>query len=157
MLHLGSTYLIVKDLERSIEFYSKLLEMEPTARAYDRWAQFNFEGKCIALYNSAFDRSKIDANENLYCHYNKNYLDYFERRCISYGNNVVHNFWIEDLNKEYERIRNLNIGDMSEILYVNISSTYYFFIVKDPDGNTIEITGAYRTHKKAADILIKAD
>ena len=144
MLHLGSTYLFVKDMEKSIEFYKKLLDMEPTARAYDRWAQFNFEGKCIALYNNSFDRKNIDANENLDKHYNKDYIKYFEKRKITYGNNCVLNFWIEDLNKEYERIKNLNIGVISEILYVNISSPYYFFTVIDPNGNFIEITGAYK-------------
>jgi lactoylglutathione lyase len=131
-------------MEKSIEFYKKLLAMEPTARAYDRWAQFNFEGKCIALYNNNFDRKKIDANENLDKHYNKNYIKYYEQRQITYGNNIVLNFWIEDLNKEYERIKNLNIGTISEILYVNISSPYYFFTVTDPNGNTIEITGTYK-------------
>jgi lactoylglutathione lyase len=144
MLHLGSTYLFVKDMEKSIEFYKKLLDMEPTARAYDRWAQFNFEGKCIALYNNSFDRKNIDANENLDKHYNKDYIKYFEKRKITYGNNCVLNFWIENLNKEYERIKNLNIGVISEILYVNISSPYYFFTVIDPNGNFIEITGAYK-------------
>lgn len=144
MLHLGSTYLFVKDMGKSIEFYKKLLDMEPTARAYDRWAQFNFEGKCIALYNNSFDRKNIGANENLDKHYNKDYIKYFEKRKITYGNNCVLNFWIENLNKEYERIKNLNIGVISEILYVNISSPYYFFTVIDPNGNFIEITGAYK-------------
>jgi len=37
MLDLGSTYLFVKDMGESIEFYKKLLGMERTARAYDRW------------------------------------------------------------------------------------------------------------------------
>ena len=86
MLHLGSTYLYVKDMEKSIEFYKKLLGMEPTAKTFDRWAQFNFEGKCIALNNNKFDRKKIDTN--------KNYIEYYEQRLITYGNNIVLNFWI---------------------------------------------------------------
>lgn len=143
MLHLGSTYLFVKDMEKSIEFYKKLLDMEPTVKTFDRWAQFNFEGKCIALNNNEFDRKKIDANKNLNKHYNKNYIKYYEQRLITYGNNIVLNFWVEDLNKEYERITSLNIGVISEIMYINISSPYYFFTVIDPNGNTIEITGIY--------------
>jgi len=57
---------------------------------------------------------------------------------------MVLNFWIEDLKKEHERIKSLNNGVVSEIMYLNISSLYYMFIVEDPDGNTIEITGGYR-------------
>ena len=55
MLHLGSTYLIVKDMQKSIEFYEKLLDMNVSAQNYNRWAQFNFDGKCIALYNMDYD------------------------------------------------------------------------------------------------------
>lgn len=144
MLHLGSTYLIVKNMEKSIQFYTELLEMNPTARAYDRWAQFDFEGKCIALYNKDYDARKIEAMEDLEKHYNVEYLKYYKERAITYGNNVVLNFWIEDLNKEFERISKLNMGEVSNIMYVNISSPYYFFTVSDPDGNVIEITGRYQ-------------
>ena len=143
MLHLGSIYLIVKSIDKSIEFYEKLLKMKVTAKNYDRWAQFNFDDKCIALYSDEYDIRAIKCNENLEQHYNEQYLNYFKQRNISYGNNFVLNFWIEDLNKEYERLEALNIGKMSGIMYVNISSPYYFFTVVDPDGNTIEITGKY--------------
>ena len=27
-------------------------------------------------------------------HYNKNYIEYYEQRLITYGNNIVLNFWI---------------------------------------------------------------
>jgi lactoylglutathione lyase len=40
-------------------------------------------------------------------------------------------------------VKALSIGKVSEIMYVNISSPYYFFVLDDPDGNTIEITGYY--------------
>jgi hypothetical protein len=43
---------------------------------------------------------------NLDKHYNKNYIEYYEQSQITYGNNAVLNFWIEDLKKEYERIKN---------------------------------------------------
>jgi len=143
MLHLGSTYLIVKNMDKSIDFYEKLLEMKPSAKNLDRWAQFNFEGKCIALYNNEFDKRIIECGENLEQHYDNEYLSYYEERKINYGNNIVLNFWIEDLKKEHERIKNLNIGAISEIMYLNIASPYYMFIVEDPDGNTVEITGKY--------------
>lgn len=143
MLHLGSIYLITKNMEKSIEFYEKLLQMKPSARNSDRWVQFNFEGKCIALYNNQFDKRMIEDGNNLEQHYDNKYLRYYKQRKISYGNNIVLNFWIEDLKNEYERVKRLDIGNVSEIMYLNISSQYYFFIVEDPDGNTIEITGNY--------------
>lgn len=144
MLHLGSTYLIVNDMEESINFYEKLLDMKVSAQNYDRWAQFNFDDKCIALFNDAFDKRIIEKNQNLEKHYDKKYLKYMKERKITYGNNIVLNFWIEDLQKEHTRLVNLNIGRVSEIMYLNISSPYYMFVVYDPDGNTIEITGNYK-------------
>lgn len=143
MLHLGSTYLMVKDMNRSIEFYSKLLSMEPTAKNYDRWVQFDFENQCIALFNNEYDKRMIEGNIDLDKHYNKAYIEFFKDNKIIYGNNFVLNFWIEDLNKEYERVLNLEIGQVSPIKYVNIAMPYYFFTLEDPDGNLIEVTGRY--------------
>jgi lactoylglutathione lyase len=143
MLHLGSTYLIVKDMQKSIEFYEKLLNMRVSAQAYNRWAQFNFDGKCIALYNCDYDTQMLERKMDLGFHYNKQYIKYFKERSISYGNNMVLNFWVENLNDEYSRVKALSIGEVSEIMYVNISSPYYFFVLDGPDGNTIEITGYY--------------
>ena len=62
---------------------------------------------------------------------------------IKYGNNFVLNFNINDLNAEYERVKELNIGKITPIMYLNIASPYYFFLLEDPDGNTIEIMGNY--------------
>ncbi|MBE6024670.1 MAG: VOC family protein [Cellulosilyticum sp.] len=56
---------------------------------------------------------------------------------------AILNFGIEDLNAEYIRLKKLNIGKVSEILYVNIKMPYYYFNIEDPDGNVIEITGRY--------------
>jgi catechol 2,3-dioxygenase-like lactoylglutathione lyase family enzyme len=142
MLQLGSTYLIVKDMQKSIAFYEALLDMKVSAQNFDRWAQFNF-GSCIALYNPKYDEKLIAKGENLEAHFSKKYIDYYKNRQIKYGNNFVLNFYIEDLNAEYERIKNLNIGKITDIMYLNIKSPYYHFLLEDPDGNTIEITGRY--------------
>lgn len=143
MLNLGSTYLIVKDFQKSIEFYEALLEMKASAQRFNRWAQFNFNGNCIALFNPKYDEDLIKREENVETHYDKRYLEYRENKKINYGNNFVLNFYIDDLYFEYERIKELNIGKMTDIMYLNISSPYYHFLVEDPDGNTIEITGPY--------------
>jgi len=144
MLNLGSTYLIVNDIQKSIAFYEKLLEMKVSSQAYDRWAQFDFNGKCIGIYNKDYDRKIICENKDIETHYNDEYIKYYKERTIRYGNNMVLNFWIDDLSTEYERINQLKIGRVSEINYVNFSSPYYFFVLEDPDGNTIEITGYYK-------------
>jgi len=54
----------------------------------------------------------------------------------------VLNFWVNDLQTEYERVKSLNIGTVTEIIQVH--SNYYFFNLYDPDNNVIEITGNYR-------------
>lgn len=142
MLQLGSTYLIVKDMEKSIAFYEALLDMKVSAQNFNRWAQFNF-GSCIALYNPKYDEELMAKGENLDAHYSKEYMDYVTNKEIKYGNNFVLNFYIDDLNGEYERIKKLNIGKITDIMYLNIKSPYYHFLLEDPDGNTIEITGKY--------------
>jgi lactoylglutathione lyase len=133
----------VRDFQKSIAFYEALLEMKVSAQRFNRWAQFNFNGKCIALFNPKYDEELIKRGENLEIHFGKEYLQYHKNKKIHYGNNFVLNFYIEDLNAEYKRIKNLNIGNMTEIMYLNISSPYYHFLLEDPDGNTIEITGKY--------------
>jgi catechol 2,3-dioxygenase-like lactoylglutathione lyase family enzyme len=140
MLKLGSTYLIVKNMEKSIAFYEALLEMKVSAQNFDRWAQFNF-GNCIALFNQKYDEQLINIGENLETHYSNEYITYCKNRQIHYGNNFVLNFYIDDLNTEYNRIKKLDIGKVTKIMYLNIASPYYFFLLEDPDGNTIEITG----------------
>ena len=45
---LGTTYIIVSDLKKSVEFYRELLQEKPLRANGNRWIQFsNF----IALYN----------------------------------------------------------------------------------------------------------
>ena len=145
MLNLGSTYLIVKNMELSIAFYKALLDMPVSAQNENRWAQFNIGEVCLALFNPEYDEEKIRSGGNLEKHYNQAYLDYKANTAIRYGNNFVLNFWVEDLNAEYERVKKLNISEVSEILFINIAAPYYCFMLEDPDGNVIEITGKYRT------------
>ena len=142
MLHLGCTYFIVKDMERSKNFYKALLQMEPTI-SRQRWTEFSFEGHCIALYWSGYDEKLIAEGKKLEQHFNKAYIEYFKKKQIHYGNQAILNFWVRDLKEEYERLKKLNIGQLSEIMYVNITMPYYYFNIEDVDGNIIEITGKY--------------
>lgn len=144
MLNLGSTYLIVKDIEKSIRFYEALLDMSVSCQNYNRWAQFDIGHNCIALWNPLYDEERIKCGINLEGVYSKEYLDFKRRTQIKYGNNFVLNFYIDDLNAEYKRVKILNIGTITEVMYLNVARPYFMFMIEDPDGNQIEITGNYQ-------------
>lgn len=142
-MHLGSIYLIVNDFEKSIAFYEKLLEMSVTSMNMSRFAQFVFEGHNISIMNGHFDNDNPDKVVH-----KGDYTDSFDdMKDIALAPNThkfVLNFWDEDLRKEYERVKRLNISEnISNIKYVCNVSPYYYFQMTDPDGNIIEVTGAY--------------
>ena len=121
-VHLGSIYLITRDFEKSITFYEKLLSMSVSTRNYgNKFAEFFFDNKCLALMNE----------NNLPGHHYED-DDY----------KFVLNFWVEDLEREYFRLKDLNIGKMTEIKKVH--EGYYYFNIFDPDNNVCEITGGYK-------------
>ena len=146
MLELGSTYLIVKDIEKSITFYEKLLDMKVSSQNHNRWAQFNFGNSCIALWNPKYDEERIKNEDDLEGIYSEEYLEYKRNNEIKYGNNFVLNFYIDDLRAEHDRIKELDIGEVSDIMYINVAGPYYLFMLEDPDGNQIEITGNYESN-----------
>lgn len=142
-MHLGSIYLIVKDFIKSIEFYEKLLEMKVTSMNMERFAQFEFEGHNISIMNGYFDNqnSELTIHKGEYVEKFDNLVAIAESKNT---NKFVLNFWVEDLEKERERIINLNISNLvTKIKFVNNVMPYYYFQVEDPDGNAIEITGEY--------------
>ncbi|MFW6298620.1 MAG: VOC family protein [Bacillota bacterium] len=143
LLKFGSTYLYVKDMERSIDFYEQLFERKVSSKNFNRWAQFNLEHSCLALMNHAYDTKRMKEEKTLEGIYSKEYLEAYRNLELSYGNNFVLNYYTDNLNAEYARIKRLNIGEMSRIMYLNVAGPYYFFNLEDPDGNTIEITGEY--------------
>lgn len=120
-IHLGSIYLIVRDFEKSISFYEQLLSMNVSTRnCGNKFAEFYFDNKCLALMNE----------DSLPGHHYE-----------GGDHKFVLNFWVEDLSKEYCRLKELKIGEMTEIEKVN--EGYYYFNVFDPDNNVCEITGGY--------------
>lgn len=142
-MQLGSIYLIVKDFNKSIDFYEKLLNMKVSAKNMDRFAQFEFGGHNISLMNGYFDVQNPGLTEH-----KGQYVEKFDNLpAIAESENThkfVLNFWTEDLVKEREKILSLNISDLvTEIKYVNNVMPYYYFQLEDPDGNVIEITGEY--------------
>jgi lactoylglutathione lyase len=141
MLSFGATYLIVKNMEISENFYTKLFEKDPDEIIETRWKQYKLDGGCLALYNREYDNELLEKSKNAGKSFDEKYIEYFRKEEIRYGNNVILNLSVDDLKIEYERLNKLNIGNISEIQYVKIAFPYYFFMIEDPDGNKIEITG----------------
>lgn len=138
-MELISTYIETEDFNKSINFYKKILQIEPIVFCENRWVEFELGNK-IALYNKKFDEQKIKDNSNIEENYNKAYIDDFNSKKSDKKNNIVtFNFYTENLKNEYERIKELKICDVSEVMYVNIVEPYYYFNISDPDGNLLEI------------------
>ncbi len=136
---LGTTYIYVNDLKKSMEFYSKLLQENPLKANDDRWVQFSNK---IALYNKVYDANIIGKEPSE--RFNQAYIDdFYKDTGIPKNNLVVFNFEVDDLKEEYERLKKANIGEISELMYVNVHMPYWYFNIIDPDGNTLEITGKY--------------
>ena len=74
---------------------------------------------------------------------NQKNIAFFKEDGYKKNNVVIFNFEADDLKSEYQRIKSLKIGKVSQIMYVNIHMPYYYFNVIDPDGNILEITGSY--------------
>lgn len=122
-LHLGSIYLIVKDFEKSVDFYEKFLgiKVDDRCRSSNRFVEFHFDDKCISLMNES----------NLIGHCTD----------LNSAYKFVQNYWVEDLIAEYERVKKLDIGAVTEIR--EAYPTYNYFHLTDPDNNIIEVTGGY--------------
>lgn len=120
-MRLGSIYLIVRDFERSVRFYEALLSMQVSTRnCGNRFAEFFFDNKCLALMNESALKGH---------HY------------VEGDGKFVLNFWVEDLHREYERILRLGIGPVSPLRRVHAG--YCYFHLLDSDSNTVEITGGF--------------
>jgi lactoylglutathione lyase len=115
-------YLITKNFKESLYFYEILLSMRASKIAHNIFAQFFFDGIYVSILNES----------NLKGH------DYSG----SGDHKFALNFWVYDLQSEYERIKSLNIGVFTEIRQIH--SNYHYFNLYDPDNNVIEITGNYR-------------
>lgn len=143
MIQFGSIYLIVKDFAKSIEFYKALLEKNVDAKNMSRFAIFNVNGLCLSIMNGYFDvqnPDKVDTKGNHYDQYDDMVAIAEKANC----GKVVINLSTDDLEKEYQRILSLGIGEnITPIRYISAGMPYYYFSMKDPDGNTIEITGPY--------------
>lgn len=140
----GSIYLVVKDFNKSLDFYEKLLDMEVSARNGERFAVFNNDGLNICLFNGCYDAEHPEQMETI----GQSYPIYDDSLAIVNSENnrkIFINLGVHDLRKEYDRIVSLGIADeLTPIRYLNVFSPYWYFTFMDPDGNPIEITGGYQ-------------
>lgn len=133
-MKLGCTYLQVKNMKVACDFYEQLLQVSPTIQT-DRWCEFHV-GNCFALYDPSFDQALIEQGKGKE-HFNESYLKTFTNTTPTHNEAIILNFYTEDIKQEYERIQRLT--SVSELYYVNVMRPYWYFNIKDPDGNLLEI------------------
>ncbi len=137
-MELCCTYIETNKFKEVVSFYEKILQIKPNVYTKDRWVEFEI-GNRLSIYNKKFDEDRIKNNN---ANYNEAYIKDFSKSQDRKVNNIITlNFYTEDLNLEYSRIKELNIEEISEIMYVNITEPYYYFTIKDPEGNLLEICG----------------
>lgn len=81
---LGTMYIFVSDMEKSMRFYRELLQEEPLYANDDRWVQFSNK---IALYNKSYDAKIIGKEPS--ARFNQAYIDDFYRDTGNPKNNIV--------------------------------------------------------------------
>lgn len=138
-MELCCTYIETNKFKEVVSFYEKILQIKPNIYTEDRWVEFECGNK-LSIYNRKFDEEKLKNKNSI--NYNDAYIKDFQKEEDRKINNIITlNFYTEDLNTEYSRIKELNIGEISKIMYVNITEPYYYFTIKDPEGNLLEICG----------------
>ncbi len=143
MITNGNIYIITRNFDAAVDFYKKLFERDVLSQNKTRYASFQIDGLGVAIMNGEFDGQHPDevVMQEEYCSL------YDDMNRIMDNENcgkVVINLCTDDLQKEYERIRSLGLGSsLTEIRYVNAGTPYWYFLLKDLEGNTIEITGNY--------------
>ncbi len=139
----GSIYIISDDFEKCLDFYKKLFTRDVTNQNTTRFAIFALDGLVLSIMNGHFDEEQPDMVETR-GEYDPLYDDYHRILAAENCGKVVINLTTDDLRGEYERVRSLGIGaGLTEIRFVKHVAPYWYFLLKDPDGNTIEITGEY--------------
>lgn len=141
----ATIYLVVKDFEKSVSFYEKILDMKVSVTNGNRFAMFiQNDSLTLCLMNGYFDSE----NRELVTTKGEYWEIYDDQKSIADSENtkkVFINIGVEDLQAEYDRIKELGIAvQMTGIRYINVFSPYWYFTFMDLDGNPIEITGNYQ-------------
>lgn len=143
MITYGTIYIIAQNFNETLEFYKKLFERDVDEQNKTRFASFRIDGLGLSIMNGHFD---AEYPEDIICKGGE-YAIYDDMERIANSENsgkVVINLYTDNLKKEYQRIKSLGIGsELTDIRYINAGNPYWYFCLKDLDGNTIEITGNY--------------
>jgi len=141
MITFGNIYIITKDFEAAVNFYRKLFERDIAGQNKSRYVVFQIDGLGLCIMNGKYDEQhpgEVTKRGESYSLYDDMGRIMDNENC----GKVVINICTDDLIKKYERIRSLELGsDLTEIRYINAGTPYWYFMLKDLDGNTIEITG----------------
>lgn len=113
-------YFVVEDINKSINFYTKLFDKKPTNITEDRWADWENEDNKVY-----FGIISIEATG--------------DRRII--GNNGVLGLYTDNIDKAFNKCKEIG----AKILYKpekisNSLDNYTCFAIEDLDGNKIEIS-----------------
>lgn len=139
----GSVYLIVRDFDKSISFYEKVLDMKVSAVNGKRFAMFQSNGLSLCLMNGYYDQE----NREQVITKGEYWPVYDDQSQIADSDNtrkVFINLGVDDLRAEYDRIEALGIAaQLTPIRFIQVFSPYWYFTFMDPDGNPIEVTGGY--------------
>ncbi|WP_088186722.1 VOC family protein [Desulfosporosinus sp. FKA] len=110
---INSLYVCVKDMERAIDFYERLLEQKVTERN-EIYSVFNISGFRYGLF----------ANQKMN-----------EKK--TWGNNCLPSFEVNDINLIQMRLEELNCPIIFPLTIIGKNKVLEF---KDSEGNDIEIT-----------------
>lgn len=118
-MRIDNFYFVVNDIEKSVDFYSKLLESEPSEIIETRWAEWKNENSQI--YFGLISREATECN-------------------LIQGNNGVLGLYTNDINKSFELCKSIGAKILYELEEVANSKDHYkCFAIEDYDGNKIEI------------------
>lgn len=112
-MELSSVYVGVEDMQRALDFYRELFEMEPK-QAEERVSRFEFGDGDFGLYNAGHDGYDLD-----------------------FGNNCVPNFEVDDVEAAYRRVEEIAPEMVhDEVLEFGDYRTFHFL---DTEGNEVEV------------------
>lgn len=119
-MKIDNFYFVVEDINKSIKFYTELLEKEPTNITENRWADWENENNQIYF---GIISTKATGDKRIL------------------GNNGVLGLYTKDINKAFEKCKKIG----AKILYnperiPNSLDNYACFAIEDLDGNKIEIS-----------------
>ena len=120
MIKIDNFYFVVENIEKSIEFYSKLLEKEPTTITGNRWA--DWENDNNKIYFGIISKEATESK-------------------LIKGNNGVLGLYTDDIETAYKKCLELNVKVLYEPEAIpNSKDNYKCFAIEDLDGNKIDIS-----------------